>query len=66
MADKPPARRLSRPRSPRRPKQPPDDHAAALELLREGELEIEGRLIVASNATLYCTIRQGPTESACV
>ncbi|HEX3390624.1 MAG TPA: SCO1664 family protein, partial [Streptosporangiaceae bacterium] len=66
MADKPPARRLSRPRPPRRPKQPPDDHAAALELLREGELEIEGRLIVASNATLYCTIRRGSTESACV
>jgi uncharacterized repeat protein (TIGR03843 family) len=66
MADKPPARRLSRPRPPRRPKQPPDDHAAALELLREGELEVEGRLIVASNATLYCTIRHGSTESACV
>jgi uncharacterized repeat protein (TIGR03843 family) len=66
MADKPPARRLSRPRPPRRPRQPPDDHAAALELLSEGELEIEGRLIVASNATLYCTIRHGSTESACV
>jgi uncharacterized repeat protein (TIGR03843 family) len=66
MAEKPPARRLSRPRPPRQPKQSPDDHAAALELLREGELEVEGRLIVASNATLYCTIRRGSTESACV
>jgi uncharacterized repeat protein (TIGR03843 family) len=66
MAEKPPARRLSRPRPPRQPKQSPDDHAAALELLHEGELEVEGRLIVASNATLYCTIRRGSTESACV
>jgi uncharacterized repeat protein (TIGR03843 family) len=66
MAEKPPARRLSRPRPPRHPKHPPDDHAASLELLREGELEVEGRLIVASNATLYCTIRHGQAESACV
>jgi uncharacterized repeat protein (TIGR03843 family) len=66
MAEKPPARRLSRPRPPRRPRQPPGDHAAELELLSEGELEVEGRLIVASNATLYCTIRHGSVESACV
>jgi uncharacterized repeat protein (TIGR03843 family) len=31
------------------------DLDGALRLLREGELEIEGRLIDASNATLYCT-----------
>ena len=44
----------------------PDDHAAALELLAQGDLEVEGRLVVASNATLYCTIRGGGTEAACV
>ena len=38
---------------------PDDDHGeqAALDLLASGELEIEGRLVDASNATLYCTIR---------
>jgi hypothetical protein len=67
MPDKPPARRLSRPRAQRAaPSQPPDDHAAALELLSKGELEVEGRLVVASNATLYCTIRRGPAAAACV
>jgi uncharacterized repeat protein (TIGR03843 family) len=30
---------------------------AALDLLARGKLEIEGRLVDASNATLYCTIR---------
>jgi uncharacterized repeat protein (TIGR03843 family) len=45
---------------------PPDDHSAALELLAQGDLEVEGRLVVASNATLYCTIRRGDAEAACV
>jgi uncharacterized repeat protein (TIGR03843 family) len=42
----------------------PDDvgEQATLELLATGELEIEGRLVDASNATLYCTIRTGPTQ----
>jgi uncharacterized repeat protein (TIGR03843 family) len=39
---------------------------AALRLLREGELTVEGRLLEASNATLYCTIRSGAIEAACV
>ena len=35
-----------------------DDGAqATLDLLASGKLEIEGRLVDASNATLYCTIR---------
>src|ERR1700730_4922450 len=34
-----------------------DGEQAALELLASGKLEIEGRLVDASNATLYCTIR---------
>jgi hypothetical protein len=81
MADKPPARRLSRSRgqpAPGQPAQgqpaqgqpvqgqPPGDDAAALTLLSEGELEVEGRLVVASNATLYCTVQRGTVSAACV
>src|SRR5215831_3268355 len=33
-----------------------DGEQATLDLLANGELEIEGRLVDASNATLYCTI----------
>jgi len=36
-----------------------DGEQAALDLLASGKLEIEGRLVDASNATLYCTIRPG-------
>ncbi|HJY56915.1 MAG TPA: hypothetical protein VJ418_11075, partial [Streptosporangiaceae bacterium] len=34
-----------------------DGEQAALDLLTHGTLEIEGRLVDASNATLYCTIK---------
>ena len=44
----------------------PDSEQAALELLERGTLEVEGRLVDASNATLYCTIRGGGAEAACV
>ena len=40
--------------------------AAALELLRRGELEIEGRLVDASNATLYCSVSADGVSAACV
>ncbi len=73
------SRRLRGSRPPREPREsrgsresreepgsPADDHTAALELLAQGDLEVEGRLVVASNATLYCTIRGGSTEAACV
>jgi uncharacterized repeat protein (TIGR03843 family) len=40
--------------------------ADALDLLACGSLEVEGRLVVASNATLYCTVRDGGREAACV
>jgi uncharacterized repeat protein (TIGR03843 family) len=43
-----------------------DGDAAALGLLSHGDLEVEGRLVVASNATLYCTIRHAGTQAACV
>jgi len=36
-----------------------DGERAALDLLTHGTLEIEGRLVDASNATLYCTIKTG-------
>lgn len=44
----------------------PGDDAAALSLLASGSLEVQGRLIVASNATLYCTVKDGDAEAACV
>ncbi|MBX6391314.1 MAG: SCO1664 family protein [Frankia sp.] len=42
------------------------DADAALELLRTGEITIEGRLVEASNATLYCTIAADGTTARCV
>jgi uncharacterized repeat protein (TIGR03843 family) len=36
-----------------------DGEQATLDLLTQGTLEIEGRLVDASNATLYCTIETG-------
>ena len=38
-----------------------DGEQATLDLLASGTLEIEGRLVDASNATLYCTIRPAGT-----
>jgi len=37
-----------------------------LELLRHGELEIVGRLVEASNATLYCAVTLDGVTAACV
>jgi hypothetical protein len=42
------------------------DIADALLLLREGELEVEGRLVDASNATLYCITTHEGVSAACV
>ena len=44
----------------------PDGERAALELLARGTLEVEGRLVGASNATLYCTIKGAGAEANCV
>jgi hypothetical protein len=44
----------------------PGDDAEALGLLANGTLEVQGRLVVASNATLYCTVRDAGREAACV
>ncbi len=42
------------------------DEGATLELLTVGSLEVEGRLVEASNATLYCTISRSGSTAACV
>ena len=44
----------------------PGGEPAALELLTTGTIEVEGRLVVASNATLYCTVRLPGRTAACV
>jgi uncharacterized repeat protein (TIGR03843 family) len=38
----------------------------ALCLLREGELAVEGRLVEASNTTLYCSVSHADLRAACV
>ena len=42
------------------------DETAQLRLLEAGELTVEGRLVDASNATLYCSISADGVEAACV
>jgi hypothetical protein len=42
------------------------DVDAALELLRDGELSVEGRLMDASNATFYCAVTAAGVTAACV
>jgi uncharacterized repeat protein (TIGR03843 family) len=44
----------------------PGDEAAILDLLATGTLDVKGRLVDASNATMYCTITSAETETACV
>ena len=44
----------------------PRDEAAMLDVLSHGTLEVKGRLVDASNATLYCTISRDSTEVGCV
>ena len=41
-----------------------DGEQATLDLLARGDLEVEGRLVDASNATLYCTIRPPGTAGS--
>ncbi|GAA0622911.1 SCO1664 family protein [Sporichthya brevicatena] len=46
---------------------PPDlDEAGLLDLLTRGELEVIGRLVDASNATLYCAVTLDGVTTACV
>ena len=39
---------------------------AALELITRGDIDVEGRLVDASNATLYCAISHHGTSAHCV
>jgi uncharacterized repeat protein (TIGR03843 family) len=48
------------------PEQPDAAEAASLDLLETGEIEVQGRLVDASNATLYCTIRGDDGQAVCV
>ena len=45
---------------------PPADDAEALHLLRTGEIDLEGRMLDASNVTLVGTIRAGDVGAECV
>jgi hypothetical protein len=45
---------------------PPADHDEGLRLLREGEIDLEGRLLDASNVTLVGAIRTGTLAGECV
>jgi uncharacterized repeat protein (TIGR03843 family) len=44
----------------------PEGEPEAIELLERGSLHVEGRLVDASNATLFCTIRSHGTVAQCV
>jgi uncharacterized repeat protein (TIGR03843 family) len=66
MPDRPPGRRAGRGQQAGPASEPDAAEAAALDLLTNGTIEVEGRLVVASNATLYCTVRHGGREAACV
>jgi uncharacterized repeat protein (TIGR03843 family) len=66
--------RRGRAARPRRGQGPParagcegiGSEADALDLLANGALVVEGRLVVASNATLYCTVSGEGRQAACV
>jgi hypothetical protein len=45
---------------------PPSDDAEALHLLQTGEIDLEGRMLDASNVTLVGTIRAGDVGGECV
>jgi hypothetical protein len=44
----------------------PADTEAALRLLQHGDISVEGRLVAASNATLYCSITHEDLRANCV
>jgi uncharacterized repeat protein (TIGR03843 family) len=49
-----------------RPAYRPLSEATAVDLLTRGELEVRGRLVDASNATLYCDVRWAGIVASCV
>ncbi|MBB2913788.1 hypothetical protein FHS43_005097 [Streptosporangium becharense] len=42
------------------------DDVTALRLLRDGRIEVAGRLVEATNMTLYCSVSLGSLSTACV
>jgi uncharacterized repeat protein (TIGR03843 family) len=44
----------------------PADVGTALHLLRHGRLSVEGRLVAASNATMYCSVELDGVRAGCV
>jgi uncharacterized repeat protein (TIGR03843 family) len=44
----------------------PADVGTALHLLRHGRLSVEGRLVAASNATMYCSVELDDIRAGCV
>ena len=46
--------------------EPPSQDADTLELLRGGRMEVEGRLVSASNATFYCSLSLDGTTATAV
>ncbi|MER5623156.1 SCO1664 family protein [Streptosporangium sp. NPDC002544] len=42
------------------------DDETAMRLLRDGRLDVAGRLVEATNMTLYCSVRLGGLAAACV
>ncbi len=42
------------------------DEEETLKLLRDGTLEVAGRLVEATNMTLYCSVKLGTRSAACV
>ncbi|WP_440099195.1 SCO1664 family protein [Streptosporangium sp. H16] len=42
------------------------DDETATRLLRDGQLDVAGRLVEATNMTLYCSVRLGGLTAACV
>jgi uncharacterized repeat protein (TIGR03843 family) len=64
--DRAPGRRGSGRRGPDRAPGRRAGEQAALDLLAGGELEVEGRLVDASNVTMFCSVRGDGGEAACV
>lgn len=44
----------------------PADVGAAIHLLRQGRITVEGRLVAASNATMYCSVALDGVMAGCV
>ncbi|MGD0373332.1 MAG: SCO1664 family protein [Streptosporangiaceae bacterium] len=62
----PPHRGERQPAAPPGPAGASDAAGPALDLLAQGSLDVQGRLVMASNETFYCTLRHGEREAACV